>query len=82
MFGQALGGHKRCHYDGGIGGGVVVAMSTTLSSVHKGFDLNLPAMVVEKEEEEEKVLSPLAKPRLMIFVCLLRKENYSLILYS
>ncbi|RID72405.1 hypothetical protein BRARA_C04299 [Brassica rapa] len=31
--GQALGGHKRCHYDGGNGNG----------SNNHGFDLNLPA---------------------------------------
>nr|AIZ96030.1 transcription factor ZF1 [Casuarina glauca] len=32
--GQALGGHKRCHYDGVI----------TLSHSHRSFDLNFPAL--------------------------------------
>ncbi|XP_006650277.2 zinc finger protein 1-like [Oryza brachyantha] len=66
--GQALGGHKRCHYEGPIG-----------SSAGRGFDLNLPAALpadvitdrrlpLPAAEEEEEVLSPLAfkKPRLMI----------------
>ncbi|KAM0909090.1 hypothetical protein ACQ4PT_015038 [Festuca glaucescens] len=68
--GQALGGHKRCHYDGPIGGGAAAAAS-------RGFDLNLPALpeadiVIERcmqaAADEEEVLSPLAfkKPRLMI----------------
>ncbi|VAI02547.1 unnamed protein product [Triticum turgidum subsp. durum] len=66
--GQALGGHKRCHYEGPIGASAVAS---------RGFDLNLPAMpdiVTERERcmpapaDEEEVLSPLAfkKPRLMI----------------
>ncbi|CAH8364050.1 unnamed protein product [Eruca vesicaria subsp. sativa] len=57
--GQALGGHKRCHYDGGnnnsnsvevIGGGSDVSdvddgRSSEQSMIdgHRGFDLNLPA---------------------------------------
>ncbi|BAF12564.1 zinc finger protein 1 [Oryza sativa Japonica Group] len=70
--GQALGGHKRCHYEGpiGSGGGAAVA--------GRGFDLNLPAVALPDimterclpaAAEEEEVLSPLAsfkKPRLMI----------------
>ncbi|XP_020173392.1 zinc finger protein 1 [Aegilops tauschii subsp. strangulata] len=66
--GQALGGHKRCHYEGPIGASAVAS---------RGFDLNLPALpdiVTERERcmpapaDEEEVLSPLAfkKPRLMI----------------
>nr|ADB82925.1 Cys2/His2-type zinc finger protein [Chrysanthemum x morifolium] len=35
--GQALGGHKRCHYEGTVGGSHV-------STGQRGFDLNLPAM--------------------------------------
>ncbi|CAL4943199.1 unnamed protein product [Urochloa decumbens] len=69
--GQALGGHKRCHYEG-AGGSV-----STASGLCRGFDLNVPALPVvitadgcmpAAEEEEEEVLSPLAfkKPRLMI----------------
>ncbi|XP_048573269.1 zinc finger protein 1-like [Triticum urartu] len=66
--GQALGGHKRCHYEGPMGASAVAS---------RGFDLNLPALpdiVTERERcmpapaDEEEVLSPLAfkKPRLMI----------------
>ncbi|WOK99633.1 zinc finger protein ZAT10 [Canna indica] len=78
--GQALGGHKRCHYDGSLGSAAAVASSTVsegASSSHKGFDLNVPAALVEFEldhikrfvaEEEEEVQSPMAfkKPRLLI----------------
>nr|XP_043636296.1 zinc finger protein ZAT10 [Erigeron canadensis] len=49
--GQALGGHKRRHYDGVIGGGAARAASGITSSEgvgstnsQRGFDLNLPAM--------------------------------------
>ncbi|CAN4122563.1 unnamed protein product [Withania somnifera] len=53
--GQALGGHKRCHYDGGIGNGsgnssvsasVGVTSSEGMSSTvsHRNFDLNIPAL--------------------------------------
>ncbi|CAN4092140.1 unnamed protein product [Withania somnifera] len=48
--GQALGGHKRCHYDGGISNGngnssVGVTSSEGLGSTitHRDFDLNIPA---------------------------------------
>ncbi|XP_044984085.1 zinc finger protein 1-like [Hordeum vulgare subsp. vulgare] len=71
--GQALGGHKRRHYEGPIGGGGATAVAS------RRFDLNLPALpdivvVTERERcvpvpaDEEEVLSPLAfkKPRLMI----------------
>ncbi|XP_066336091.1 zinc finger protein 1-like [Miscanthus floridulus] len=73
--GQALGGHKRCHYEGSAG----AATTALLSS--RGFDLNVPALpdlMVDADlcmlppaaeaEEGEEVLSPLAfkKPRLMI----------------
>uniref|UniRef100_A0A0A9AQT5 C2H2-type domain-containing protein n=1 Tax=Arundo donax TaxID=35708 RepID=A0A0A9AQT5_ARUDO len=66
--GQALGGHKRCHYEGTVG--------ATAAAMGRRFDLNLPAlpdMIADRclpaaAEEEEEVLSPLAfkKPRLMI----------------
>uniref|UniRef100_A0A0D9VWC5 C2H2-type domain-containing protein n=1 Tax=Leersia perrieri TaxID=77586 RepID=A0A0D9VWC5_9ORYZ len=66
--GQALGGHKRCHYEGPIGAAAAVA--------GRVFDLNLPAVEVMTDRcllpaaagEEDEVLSPLAfkKPRLMI----------------
>ncbi|KAK1427497.1 hypothetical protein QVD17_16183 [Tagetes erecta] len=47
--GQALGGHKRRHYDGVIGGGRASSGVTTSEGVgstnsQRGFDLNIPAM--------------------------------------
>lgn len=77
--GQALGGHKRRHYDGTIGsaaapprGRVAVAAVPAAAA----FDLNLPALpdvVVAADRcctvaDDDEVLSPLAfkKPRLMI----------------
>ncbi|KAG1366887.1 Zinc finger protein ZAT10 [Cocos nucifera] len=74
--GQALGGHKRCHYDGGGGagaaGGSGVTTSEAATSGPRGFDLNLPPLpefgrqatasrcLAAAEEEEEEVQSPLA----------------------
>lgn len=75
--GQALGGHKRCHYEGVIGGGASGAPAAAGPVSGKvRFDLNIPA-VPEVEfdggrrcfpAEEEEVQSPLAfkKPRLLI----------------
>ncbi|KAG6471087.1 zinc finger protein AZF3-like [Zingiber officinale] len=76
--GQALGGHKRCHYDGNLGGGASAA-SEVASSSHRAFDLNAPPApefgpdvagrrVAAAAAEEEEVQSPMAlkKPRLMI----------------
>ncbi|KAK6945991.1 hypothetical protein RJ641_013535 [Dillenia turbinata] len=49
--GQALGGHKRCHYDGGgastaagTGSGVTVSDGANSGLNNRGFDLNLPAL--------------------------------------
>ncbi|TKW29299.1 hypothetical protein SEVIR_3G386500v4 [Setaria viridis] len=53
--GQALGGHKRCHYDGTIGSAAAPArsasssaattrVSSTTTAAGGGFDLNLPAL--------------------------------------
>ncbi|KAL6623506.1 hypothetical protein ACP70R_033385 [Stipagrostis hirtigluma subsp. patula] len=75
--GQALGGHKRCHYDGTIGSAAAPARSAAATAAGRataivGFDLNLPALPDMAERcaagEEGEVLSPLAfkKPRLMI----------------
>ncbi|RLN28052.1 zinc finger protein 1-like [Panicum miliaceum] len=80
--GQALGGHKRCHYDGTIGSAAAPARSASAAASSRvtssvpaagGFDLNLPALPDIPERcgavpEEEEVLSPLAfkKPRFMI----------------
>ncbi|KAG6438099.1 hypothetical protein SASPL_103035 [Salvia splendens] len=49
--GQALGGHKRCHYEGGAPSAAAAAGSSVVSSSegvgstvsHRDFDLNLPA---------------------------------------
>lgn len=80
--GQALGGHKRCHYDGTIGsaagaGSAEAASSETGSVGVRGFDLNLPPVMelgfeIGRRywclEDEEEVLSPLPckRPRLPI----------------
>ncbi|WOL19558.1 hypothetical protein Cni_G28360 [Canna indica] len=79
--GQALGGHKRCHYEGSH---AAAAVSEGTSSSHRGLDLNVaPLQEFELDgvmrclqaassavapEEEEEVQSPLAlkKPRLLI----------------
>ncbi|KAJ0980280.1 hypothetical protein J5N97_008535 [Dioscorea zingiberensis] len=73
--GQALGGHKRCHYDGTPGsasgsGASASEGTTTTSSVFRGFDLNLPAVpelarCLAGGEDEDEVQSPLPlkKPR-------------------
>lgn len=73
--GQALGGHKRCHYDGNLGSGsasasvgVAASMSEGAGSTDKGFDLNLPAVPEFAFDttrrcvaaDEEEVQSPLA----------------------
>ncbi|KAL7195124.1 hypothetical protein ACSBR1_035357 [Camellia fascicularis] len=53
--GQALDGHKRCHYNGGnnnsttiansgAGSGVTSSEGANSSHVHREFDLNLPAL--------------------------------------
>lgn len=74
--GQALGGHKRCHYDGGSGinSGVTSSDGGGSSLSHRGFDLNLPALPeflevgrksqLSGEQEVESPL-PLKKPRLL-----------------
>ncbi|GAV58177.1 zf-C2H2_6 domain-containing protein [Cephalotus follicularis] len=74
--GQALGGHKRCHYDGGEKSGAAnssegVGSTTTHSQVIslRGFDLNLPALpefspsfLVSADDEVESP-HPSKKPR-------------------
>ncbi|XP_020238567.1 zinc finger protein ZAT10 [Cajanus cajan] len=71
--GQALGGHKRCHYDGGNthSSGVTSSDGGAASSSHtlRGFDLNLPAPLTEfwapvgldlgKKNADQEVESPL-----------------------
>nr|UEC49145.1 ZAT10 [Amorpha fruticosa] len=79
--GQALGGHKRCHYDGGAAAAATAAGSaitasegvgsthTVSHSHHREFDLNLPAFpdFSTKFFADDEVSSPLPvkKPRLL-----------------
>lgn len=77
--GQALGGHKRCHYEGGSGGASSEGVGST-SHGHRDFDLNLPALpefmpglgstlgsksLLFGDEEVESPL-PAKKPRLLM----------------
>ncbi|KAF8410207.1 hypothetical protein HHK36_002729 [Tetracentron sinense] len=73
--GQALGGHKRCHYDGGSSG-VTSSEGAGSSHSHRDFDLNLPSLpelliaggrrsLISGDEEVESPL-PVKKPRLLI----------------
>lgn len=73
--GQALGGHKRCHYEGNLGGGggggsKSISHSGSVSSTvseersHRGFiDLNLPALpelsLHHNPIADDEILSPL-----------------------
>lgn len=75
--GQALGGHKRCHYEGGEKSGVTssegVGSTITHSQVsHRDFDLNLPvlpefspAFFVSGDDEVESP-HPAKKPRFLL----------------
>ncbi|KAK1276620.1 Zinc finger protein ZAT10 [Acorus gramineus] len=66
--GQALGGHKRRHYDGGVG---VSSSETGSSSVLRNFDLNLPAPMERRfVEEEVESPHPMKKPRLLMALAL------------
>lgn len=74
--GQALGGHKRCHYEGGGEKSGVTSTSEGVGSTttygHRDFDLNLPALPEFSPNffisGEDEVMSPLPakKPRLLI----------------
>lgn len=68
--GQALGGHKRCHYEGTIGGGgsgsgsggnsglsSSEGVGSTNTNSHRDFDLNMPALP-EFWFAEDEVESP------------------------
>ncbi|KAK4274634.1 hypothetical protein QN277_017828 [Acacia crassicarpa] len=63
--GQALGGHKRCHYEGGASSSVATTASEGVGSAQRGFDLNIPAFSLTVDEEVESP-HPLKKPRLSI----------------
>ncbi|KAG9440476.1 hypothetical protein H6P81_020641 [Aristolochia fimbriata] len=69
--GQALGGHKRCHYDGGVSSSEgAAASSTTTATVHRDFDLNVPALPEfwsgTKFDDEVESPHPSKKPRALI----------------
>ncbi|CAA6657515.1 unnamed protein product [Spirodela intermedia] len=80
--GQALGGHKRCHYDGGASASAnaPAASSEGTSSSVRNFDLNLPAPIdlvfdaaaaaarrcVAADEDEVQSPFALKKPRFLI----------------
>jgi hypothetical protein len=68
--GQALGGHKRCHYEGPTGGGNAIAAASG-----RRFDLNLPALpgiaterCMQAAADEDEVLSPLAFKKWMLMI--------------
>lgn len=73
--GQALGGHKRCHYEGG--GSSATTASEGVGSTHtgshgghRGFDLNIPALpdfsMKVGEDEVESPLPLMKKPRIFV----------------
>ncbi|KAL5706834.1 hypothetical protein ACHQM5_024952 [Ranunculus cassubicifolius] len=78
--GQALGGHKRCHYDGGSSTSAITSSEGAGSSVsgHRDFDLNLPAQPDffpgfsfgitgwSRGDEEVESPHPLKKARLLM----------------
>ena len=73
--GQALGGHKRCHYEGGGGNSAVTAsegVGSTHTGSHRDFDLNLPAFpdFPTRFFADEEVSSPhpSKKPRLHLTI--------------
>ncbi|KAK1422196.1 hypothetical protein QVD17_25152 [Tagetes erecta] len=72
--GQALGGHKRCHYEGtlGAGGGHAStgAGSSLSSQGQRGFDLNLPALpenIFSGKSDDDEVESPHPAKRSRMF---------------
>ncbi|ESQ40343.1 hypothetical protein EUTSA_v10014546mg [Eutrema salsugineum] len=77
--GQALGGHKRCHYEGknnngGGGGGGSSSVSNSESHVsssshqnHRGFDLNIPPIPeFSMVDGDEEVMSPMPVKKLRL----------------
>jgi hypothetical protein len=69
--GQALGGHKRCHYEGPIGGGSAIAAAAS----GQRFDLNMPALpdivterCMQQAADEDELLSPLAFKKSMLMI--------------
>ncbi|KAF8377636.1 hypothetical protein HHK36_031018 [Tetracentron sinense] len=93
--GQALGGHKRCHYDGGSSG-VTSSEGAGSSHTHREFDLNLPVLPglwpgfgvsggrrsqISGDEEVESPL-PVKKPPLLIPAEISSSQNYGEGLFS
>jgi len=76
--GQALGGHKRLHYEGGAAGADGVkadktkASAAQATSVLRDFDLNLPAAAaaatVATVEDAESALPEAKRARMMLLV--------------
>lgn len=70
--GQALGGHKRCHYEGGDKSGVTSSDGVGSSNSHRNFDLNLPVLpelspaFFYSGDDEVESPHPSKKPRLSI----------------
>ncbi|XWS24130.1 hypothetical protein CRYUN_Cryun28dG0074200 [Craigia yunnanensis] len=79
--GQALGGHKRCHYEGGAGKNASVVTTSeevgstiTMSQIsQRNFDLNLPglpelspAFFVSGGDDEVESPHPAKKPRFLM----------------
>ncbi|ESQ34087.1 hypothetical protein EUTSA_v10010032mg [Eutrema salsugineum] len=68
--GQALGGHKRCHYEGDKSSSVSnsegAGSTSHVSSSHRGFDLNIPPIPeFSSVNGDDEVMSPMPakKPR-------------------
>ncbi|KAJ4916713.1 Zinc finger protein ZAT10 [Raphanus sativus] len=74
--GQALGGHKRCHYEGnnnnssssGVANSEGAGSTSHVSSGHRGFDLNIPPVPeFSSVNGDDEVMSPMPsakkKPR-------------------
>ncbi|CAN7069710.1 unnamed protein product [Brassica rapa subsp. trilocularis] len=70
--GQALGGHKRCHYEGKNGSSSEGVGSTSHVSSgshhhHRGFDLNIPPIPeFSTVNGEEEVMSPMPTKKLRL----------------
>ncbi|KAG2246764.1 hypothetical protein Bca52824_086392 [Brassica carinata] len=91
--GQALGGHKRCHYEGNLGGGSkTISQSGSVSSTvsedrsnHVLIDLNLPALpelsLHHNPVVDEEILSPLTGKKPLLLTDrdqVIKKEDLSL----
>ncbi|KAG9138571.1 hypothetical protein Leryth_012914 [Lithospermum erythrorhizon] len=81
--GQALGGHKRCHYEGPIGNNSASKNSGLTSSSegrgstisHLDFDLNMPALTGFSGDDEVESPHPFKKPRVVLSLKLGNQQN-------